>query len=183
MHYGKSLVHGKAECQKIIDIANTIGFEESPVRSGASESMRKDIRNNSRAIVTLSNEFIENLERALVSRDIIPMVYKGMKYSRLNEVFRVYKYTDGQYFKPHKDGSIDLGDEETRLTVLMYLNTCDSGATYIYPYGVSQPWAKSKTRCERGTVIVFDHDLWHEGEPVVAETKYVLRTDVFYFKN
>ncbi len=36
-------------------------------------------------------------------------------------------------------------------------------------------------RC--GTAIVFDHDLWHDGEPVTGGTKHVMRTDVVYVRD
>jgi WD40 repeat protein len=32
----------------------------------------------------------------------------------------------------------------------------------------------------RGTAIVFDHRVWHDGEPVTSGVKHVLRTDVMY---
>ena len=35
-------------------------------------------------------------------------------------------------------------------------------------------------RPEAGTTVVFDHDLWHDGEPVTAGTKVVIRSDVMY---
>jgi WD40 repeat protein len=31
-----------------------------------------------------------------------------------------------------------------------------------------------------GLAIIFDHQLWHGGEPVTAGAKYVMRTDVLY---
>jgi len=35
-------------------------------------------------------------------------------------------------------------------------------------------------RPQAGSAIVFDHRLWHDGEPVTAGTKLVMRTDVLY---
>ena len=31
-----------------------------------------------------------------------------------------------------------------------------------------------------GTALLFRHERWHEGTPVVIGAKYVLRSDVFY---
>jgi hypothetical protein len=183
MYYESRQVLNAHTCGLLIMDAERIGFEESPVRTGNSETMRKDIRNNSRVLFSPEDHFLQTLEYFFLERDIVPKQYKGMEFSRLNDVFRIYKYTDGQYFRPHKDGSIELEDEETQLTVLIYLNDCNSGATLSYPYGMSQVWSVRKMRCMQGYALVFDHDLWHEGEEVVNETKYVLRTDVFYKKN
>lgn len=183
MHYAYGNVLPHDVCDQIVSDAEQTGFSESPVRSGSSEIMRKDIRNNSRVVFTPNKYFIAALKEKLLV-DLVPREYKGMKFSRLNDVFRLYKYEDGQYFRPHKDGSIELATEETQLTILIYLSDCNSGATLAYPYGMQQLWSVKRMQCRKGYCLVFDHDMWHEGEEVIGlDTKYVLRTDAFYFKN
>lgn len=169
-------------CSSIIKDAEYSGFSSSPIRAGGAEIMRKDVRNNERTLYYPNSSFLSSIEKDLLESETIPKEYKGMKFSRLNDVFRIYKYTDGQYFRPHKDGCISLGNEETQLTVLVYLNSCETGATLAYPYGISQAWKVNRMKCVTGMALVFDHDMWHEGEEVLNETKYVLRTDAFYFK-
>jgi len=182
MHYEHGWLLTELECDTLIKDCERIGFQESPIGRGTTQIV-KEIRNNSRLILNANDVILKRLEDYLLDKLLVPKEYKGMKFSRLNDVFRVYKYTDGQYFRSHRDDSIVLDNEETQLTILIYLNTCASGATVVYPYGISQVWRVMKMKCARGAVLVFDHDLWHEGEEVINETKYVLRTDAFYFKD
>lgn len=89
----------------------------------------------------------------------------------LNERFRFYRYEPGQRFKEHSDAPFrrDNG-EESRLTVLVYLNDdCTGGETAFGDYAVTP---------RLGASLVFRHELLHEGRPVAAGKKYVLRSDV-----
>jgi hypothetical protein len=101
----------------------------------------------------------------------------------LNERFRFCRYRDGQRFCIHRDGAHARDPQErSRLTVMLYLNGADrfvGGSTRFYasrtgerPIGAVHP--------EAGMAVVFDHDLWHDGEAVTAGSKVVMRTDVMY---
>jgi WD40 repeat protein len=101
----------------------------------------------------------------------------------LNERFRFCRYSNGQRFRTHRDGAFARSeDERSRLTVqIIYLDDASrftGGATRFYD---SRRGAlASSVRPETGLAIVFDHDLWHDGEPVTAGVKHVMRTDVMY---
>lgn len=104
----------------------------------------------------------------------------GVRYARAGSHFRMYRYTPGQYFKPHRDGHFRDGQEESFVTVLVYLDDADGGETVIMPTSRAYPddWVTVVPR--RGDVLLFQHDLWHEGRPVHRGEKHVLRTDLFY---
>jgi WD40 repeat protein len=71
----------------------------------------------------------------------------------------------------------------SRLTCMLYLNDgaeFSGGATRYYAERAEDSELLGVVRPEAGTLIVFDHELWHDGEAVTAGTKYVLRTDVLY---
>ena len=62
------------------------------------------------------------------------------------------------------------------LTVMVYLNDVPSGGeTEFQPSGF-------RVIPKAGTVLVFQHDLLHQGAEVLNGTKYVLRTDVMYHR-
>lgn len=103
---------------------------------------------------------------------------------RLNERFRLCRYRDGQGFRIHRDGAhAATPDERSLLTLQVYL---DDGAGFTG--GCTRFYASRQGPLTRafepraGQAIVFDHQLWHDGEPVTAGTKHVLRTDVIYVR-
>jgi hypothetical protein len=91
---------------------------------------------------------------------------------------RVYRYEVGQRFGLHHDQSYERDDgARSLLTLLVYLSDADDGlrggATEFPEQGrVIAPRA--------GAALWFQHMVLHAGAPVVAGTKYVLRTDVVY---
>jgi WD40 repeat protein len=100
----------------------------------------------------------------------------------LNPRFRVCRYQDGQSFRIHQDGAhAQDADTVTRLTCQLYLNSAaafSGGATRFYAGRKGPLLGAVRPVC--GQVIVFDHLLWHDGEPVTDGCKYVLRSDVLY---
>jgi 2OG-Fe(II) oxygenase superfamily len=99
-----------------------------------------------------------------------------------NPNLRLYKYTKGHSFGKHVDESVALPDgSRTRLTALVYLSTCQGGATRFYePKGSGVVISFQPTV---GALLLHLHGddcLEHEGDVVTGETKYVLRTDVAY---
>ncbi|MBL4843991.1 MAG: 2OG-Fe(II) oxygenase, partial [Planctomycetes bacterium] len=120
-------------------------------------------------------------------RDHLPheLVRGGERWRlvRLNERFRCCRYRGGQGFSIHRDGPYaPEPGVRSWLTFMLYLNNAESfsgGATRFFDdrQGAS---TLASIRPEQGTVIVFGHDLWHDGQPVPSGTKYVLRSDVLY---
>jgi WD40 repeat protein len=100
----------------------------------------------------------------------------------LNERFRFCRYTGGQQFRIHRDGSHARGQtERSFLTLQIYLDDghrFEGGRTRFYG-GRHGPLVGAVVP-RSGMAIVFDNDLWHDGEPVSRGTKHVLRTDVMY---
>ncbi|KAL8668149.1 MAG: hypothetical protein Q9202_000127 [Teloschistes flavicans] len=114
-------------------------------------------------------------------------------FSRLNERMRFLKYTEGQYFRPHCDGSYVTpdGEEISFYTLHLYLNEPEKfapggqkagGATRFH----TMSWDENKhfdVDPKVGRVLVFQHrNLLHSGEDVTRGTKLTLRTDLMYKK-
>ncbi|KAL8952488.1 MAG: hypothetical protein Q9222_001591 [Ikaeria aurantiellina] len=113
--------------------------------------------------------------------------------TRLNERMRFLKYTTGQYFRPHCDGTYVTpdGSEMSYYTLHLYLNDSEcstpgtgmeGGATRFH----SLSWDESKyfdIDPKVGRVLIFQHrNLLHSGDDVAKGTKFTLRTDLMYAK-
>ena len=132
---------------------------------------------------------------------------RAAKYYRpvgCNGNIRLYKYEKGMSFGRHYDGSNPIprypGWGNTEITVLVYLSSCEGGATRFYPpqsSAGSGGGGKGKRRRENsaenkggiafvpeaGSILLHVHGdqcLAHEADPVERGVKYVLRTDVVY---
>lgn len=103
----------------------------------------------------------------------------------INERFRFCRYLPGQQFEIHQDGVHHRSrTRQSCLTFLVYLSdaeACEGGDTLFYEAGPASdapPVARVAPRA--GSLIVFDHRLWHAGERVTSGVKYILRSDVLY---
>lgn len=161
------------ECAAHIARAEAGGFDEAPITTGAGFVMMKDVRNNSRVMIddsALAADLWPRLQPHLPAR------VGFYEPSGLNERWRWYRYDRGEKFAPHFDGYFQRpdGTEVSRLTFMVYLNDgFEGGATIFHDYEpriVVQP--------VRGMALVFVHRQLHEGAPIVAGRKYVLRSDV-----
>jgi prolyl 4-hydroxylase len=161
----------KEECDHLIAISEEIGFEEAKVQTGGGEIFLKGARNNDRLMYINEQLAEEYWQRA--KPFLVPEV--GTYHAiGLNEMFRFYRYTEGQRFKMHIDGSYDRNESETsHYTFLIYLNDdYQGGETEFRNITTVLPKA--------GTVLVFYHPIWHEGKTLIGGVKYALRTDVMY---
>ncbi len=101
----------------------------------------------------------------------------------LNPRLRACRYRDGQAFAVHRDGPWCPDDtRRTWLTVMLYLDGAGAftGGLTRFVHGPSGATTLTTIVPRRGSAVVFDHSLWHEGQPVTSGTKRVLRTDVLY---
>ena len=103
--------------------------------------------------------------------------------TRLNERMRFLRYTGGQYFKQHQDGSYSTpdGEERSHYTLHLYLNDSEEmtgGATVFYS---DDDKTEYKVQPKVGRVLIFQHEeLFHSGEDVDGGVKYTLRTDLMF---
>ncbi len=164
------------ECERFINLGEEKGFGDAPITTAAGFVMRKDIRNNDRAMVddpALAGELFERARPFLVQE------FRGWDLVGFNERWRYYRYDPGQTFAPHRDGAYERENgERSRFTFMIYLNDGYEGGETIFHEGREV----LRVKPERGKVLVFHHPLLHEGAPVVAGRKYVLRTDIMYRK-
>ena len=100
-----------------------------------------------------------------------------------NPNIRLYQYGKNMSFGKHVDGSNETAVGQTEITLLVYLSQCQGGATRFYPALDGKKNASFCFAPQVGAVLLHVHGdrcLEHEADPVLAGTKYVLRSDVCY---
>lgn len=169
------------ECAEFVRVTEATGYAAAPITTPSGPLMAPGVRNNERVMIDHPDWAAMLWERA---KPLIPSPFLGRVATGLNERFRFYRYDPGQTFRPHTDGCFARNDERSELTFMVYLNGgCEGGSTvlYIQDDGLTLPdGAEIRVKPEAGKALVFYHYLLHEGAPVTAGRKYVLRTDVMY---
>lgn len=180
------------ECVAWIEWGEAEGFEEQRVKQGPVYAARENGR-----ILIESEDVAHNMW--LRMKPFVPVEIEGDKGKRAaagcSPRIRVYRYTKGQRFGQHVDGSCDepsLGGR-THFTVLAYLNgglqesgelRVKGGATVFYKDTPSGPGpAVLAFPPTKGCCLFHGHGdecMTHEGAIVEDGVKYVLRTDVVY---
>jgi predicted 2-oxoglutarate/Fe(II)-dependent dioxygenase YbiX len=160
------------ECAALIARIEALGPTDAPITTSRGFVMMPDVRNNQRVMfddVALAGELFGRIAAALPAR------LCEMRAVGANERFRCYRYTPGQWFKPHYDGAfVRNASEHSLLTLIVYLNhDFEGGRTAFLDFGID-------ATPQAGSALLFQHRLLHEGCSVVAGTKYVLRSDVMY---
>lgn len=180
-------VFSKDECDKLIELAEGNDFTFASVSVGGSQREVKEIRNNTRWMnddSRLAAHFFDKI------KEFLPIEWEGRKVSCLNERLRFLKYEQGEYFKPHYDGEYERDDfsEKSFITVQIYLNGDDGlkgGETTFFGSGKDQisavyEFPTRKVKPSPGKVLIFEHEILHEGSCIDKGVKYVIRTDVMY---
>ena len=107
------------------------------------------------------------------------------------------KYTPGHFFRSHQDDDYvrpDNRKERSYLTILLYLNKdYKGGCTTFIKYENAGSGLLSRqlsgpdivpgnveSDLKTGSLLIFQHDILHEGSLLREGTKYVVRTDVMY---
>lgn len=176
MHYHSQRVFtianflSQAECDELIALAEAHGFEAATVRTLSGPQSMEKVRNNERTMLH-GPVWKERLWARLASENL-PILDGNSKAVGLPADLRFYKYSAGERFKMHKDGPWKEGGLTSKLSFLVYLNDAFTGGRTDFREFIVQPVT--------GMALLFIHDTWHEGEKVVAGTKYVLRSDVLY---
>jgi len=147
-------------------------------------------RNNERFVMdadTLAKQLFQKVKQYLpkiIETDSGILSENGVwSLKELNSRLRFCKYASHQYFHRHLDG-VHYRDNSTqsKLSFMIYLNSAtefEGGRTLFFKTKeTSEIWASYIPK--QGDLIVFDHNIWHEGEVVTQGEKFVLRSDILY---
>ncbi|KAF0811321.1 hypothetical protein IGB42_04216 [Andreprevotia sp. IGB-42] len=174
-----------AECRALIAASEARGF------AGADTDYPPSYRNNARQVVD-DADLAQRLMQRL--RAFAPATLQGdgvqWRLAGINPRWRFCRYQPGQHFALHQDGvHHHTRTVQSRLTFMIYLTdgaAFDGGDTVFYSAGpggdaTGQPAREiGRVRPRAGSLIVFDHALWHAGAPVSAGVKHIMRSDVLY---
>lgn len=162
----------EATCRDYIRLSEDLGYETAAIDLNGVQTVVKEIRNNERLIHD-NPELTEALFQRL--REYLPASLDGHRITGLNERLRFYRYDPGQIFRWHRDGSFKRENEQSRLSLVIYLNQdFEGGATEFREFSVTP---------KTGRAVVFKHELLHEGAGLKSGRKYIMRTDVMYARN
>jgi len=171
---------GPAECLNLIEAARTRGFGK------AVPAYPLSYRNNSRLVVDdaeLAEALFYRIRRQLPD-PIVDEDGAGWRLVGLNKRFRFCRYGPGEFFTIHRDGVFHSSAKQcSRLTFMIYLNSsCDfeGGSTRFFPSSDPAGAPLASVAPQNGTLIVFDHRLWHDGALVTGGIKYIMRSDILY---
>eukprot|EP01133_Synstelium_polycarpum_P007368 gene7368-8582_t len=181
-----------SECTKLIEDGEGMGF------SKLAHYVQK-YRGNTRILVksySLSELVFNRIKQYLPTNvdmaqksSPLPMskhltaLYGIWDCSGVNELWRLCKYNPGGAFSAHFDGYYTRDtDNRSLLTFMIYLSTSDTvnegGSTRFLERGTDQVLASVAPVA--GSVLVFQHDMWHDGQEVLGGLKYIIRSDVMY---
>jgi len=168
----------KQECRDLIAFSEHQGYEEALVNIGYGQQQKMpEFRNCKRMII--DNWNMVNCLWTRCSR-FIPQYFKNRKKVSFNERLRFLRYHKGEFFAPHYDGVYQRPNgERSCITFLLYLNDEFEGGNtkYLKPFDENRFIAPS---ISPGMVVMFQHDIYHEGQPLLNGTKYIVRTDVMF---
>jgi hypothetical protein len=171
-----SNIFTKVECQDLIDIANSAGFERAKVvkGDGTVDEINTDIRNHFRT--SFFNTDISQFIESRINK-WFPSDFKGKSFVGISDFVRYMRYSEGEYFAPHTDTSYIMpNNHQSIFSIIIYLTTdCVGGTTrFLYKGGYTDVTPRI------GQVLIFEHDILHEGTTVLSGTKYVMRLDAMY---
>ncbi|MBO9201909.1 MULTISPECIES: 2OG-Fe(II) oxygenase [Niastella] len=174
----------QSECETLLTPAIKNSFQK------ASSNYPTYYRNNDRFVIddeTLADKLFQKVKSYLpTSIEINNSIQSEngiWELKELNTRLRFCKYAANQYFHRHLDGVHYRSETvQSKLTFMIYLNSATEfkgGRTLFFKTkDTSEIWASYIPK--QGDLIVFDHNVWHEGEVLTEGEKYVLRSDILY---
>jgi WD40 repeat protein len=169
-----------AECAELIASSERDGY------ASAATDYPPSYRNNHRhvidseALATLLGPRLREHAPASIDAD-----ERNWRFDGINARWRFCRYSTGQRFNIHQDGVHHRGpDQRSHLTVLIYLTDgaqFSGGDTVFHAHGPdAAPLELGRVRPRAGSLLLFDHSIWHAGDEVTGGIKHVLRSDVMY---
>ena len=157
------------ECDDLIIFSEQKGYSEADVGLSSGAKMMKNVRDNDRLIYE-DRKLADDLGNKFLSSK--HFVVDGIAPLELNKRFRFYRYDSGQRFKRHIDGRVIIGNIESRVTFMIYLNNDYEGGETKFDHITIIP--------KKGLALCFIHEQKHESVAITNGVKYVLRSDIMY---
>ncbi|MCJ8313232.1 MAG: 2OG-Fe(II) oxygenase [Saccharospirillaceae bacterium] len=162
----------QSQCIDLINYSENKGYARADIQIDKTQRKVVDnIRTNDR-VLKIDDEMAEALWIKLQSYNL--PLFRQRRAIGLSPYFRYYKYSTGQKFVLHRDGSQIVNGHKTLFTLMIYLNQeFEGGVTNFSRVGLD-------IKPETGKALLFDHKLLHQGCEIISGYKYVLRTDIVF---
>ncbi|XP_070199983.1 uncharacterized protein [Littorina saxatilis] len=97
-------------------------------------------------------------------------------------MLRFLRYDPGHFFKPHYDGKHKRENgERSFFSLQLYLNEgFEGGSTTFLSRHDTERLERVEVVPKTGSVLIFQHDIYHEGSELIKGRKYAMRSDVMY---
>jgi len=169
------------ECQNLIEVSESEGYSPAMVHSSdGSAHLAPGYRDGFRIMID-DKQFVKILFSRISS--FLPQKFQKKKLVEINERLRFLKYYEGDEFKPHYDSHYSRDDYSARtlITLQMYLNEgFEGGETTFLKFTQDDQTIRVPVVPKTGMILVFEHEINHEGSLVKSGEKYTIRTDVLY---
>ena len=167
------------ECKALIEETEEKGYEAALLNVGNGRQVLDTTYRNSKRCIVDSEDKAGWLWDKI--KDFIPDTWNSYPVVGLNERLRFLKYEGGEYFKAHMDGTYVRpdGSERSYITIQLYLNEGFEGGNTTFLSNHSELEDRGVVP-KPGRILVFQHDILHEGSLLVKGTKYTMRTDIMY---
>ncbi len=193
----------KSECNSFIDATEALGYTQD-----ASVSLPRSVRHNENLVWVVddtTHDLIWDRCKTFMQDHID--IFNGKKPLGLNKRFRFYKYSEGDFFKPHTDGAwpgsrvIDkklitnaYPDRYSQMTFLILLSEGFTGGATAFYVDKNDPQKPAKrtedvkiveVSTPMGGVLCFPHGshvlhCLHGSREILSGVKYIIRTDVLF---
>jgi hypothetical protein len=188
------------EADAFIDQAEQLGFhKDSPV------SLPYSIRHNDNLNWVVSEKIDQSIWQR--SEKYVTEKVNGQTAKGINARFRFYRYSIGDFFKPHTDGSwpgsrVINGELVanayphlySQFSYLIFLNDDFEGGRTQFLVSKTNPNKPASSPIDtnivsvttpKGAALCFPHGMHplhcvHSSEPISAGTKYIIRTDILF---
>ena len=169
----------EAKCRELIERTENHGYTLAMMSvAGGGQVHRPDIRDNERVILW-DKDLADELWQSI--KPHVPAHVDGKAAVGLSEKLRFYKYSCGQSFAKHVDDATVLDGQQSRYTVIIYLDDrFEGGHTRLCVFDDRFVDRSIDVQPATGAAFIFDHRILHAGMPVTSGVKHALRTDVLY---
>ncbi|QFT56598.1 2OG-Fe(II) oxygenase [Microbulbifer sp. THAF38] len=169
-------VFTKEECRKIIELSESVGFNEPGrvVLEDGSDNVVSLRNRRCHEIWLFRNPEFKELEQRLLERyQCLAELYRKNVASvhghLVAEPTRVVRYRPDGYFRIHTDLRHCREDEWRQLTVIIHLNYCSGGQVFF-------PEQEVTCHTNPGSALIFpvSDNYLHEAFPPESDNKYIL---------
>lgn len=152
----------------LVDL-NQLKFEESQVyqRNKSENKKVEDVRNSTQ--VSLNDRKLKEKVSNLLSN-----LDTNLYFHINSDNFDLIQYQEGQYFKCHQDYVTITSNIFRSYSMLICIQEpSEGGETVLHFSNDKVIW-----KCQKGSCIIFDNEIWHEGLEVLKGQKIILKIDL-----